>query len=315
MRIVERRRVDWQVAAALILGAASVGLILPFQHALKVYQEHYYNRHVTLEAIKLGYTNAISQSVAATCVIVLLVAIAGYLDFRKKRAAGESTALCALLTVLALMPVWCFLFELFVTHSMEGRYAVPASLAFVVIIAVVLADKLRRNVVFAAVLGLVVLLGLASIAAKVRRERRFRSDFMADLTLPPVVAQDPAKRVYINSFGNFLQDQFYAPPDLQSRLTYVYDADEEIKWKGRDTHSISGINVQHYSPLQVAEYSTFLQEQRPLAVLYDVEDWEWLGQDLARRNIPVMPLGTLMLGQFEQVGTHPSGMASSGPGK
>ena len=48
-----------------------------------------------------------------------------------------------------------------------------------------------------------------------------------------------------------------------------------------------------------------------MALIYNVEDWEWLNDDLADRHIPVTPLGTLMLGRLEQVETHPGGMAAA----
>ncbi|HEY4356490.1 MAG TPA: glycosyltransferase family 39 protein [Acidobacteriaceae bacterium] len=313
-RTFERKRLDFAMVAALAAGMASIALILPFRAALKVFQLHYYNRDVTLQAIKLGYTNVISQSVAATCLIVLVVAVAGYLRFRK-RERTEAAATWVMLLTLALMPVWCFLFERFVTHSMEGRYAIPAVLAFVVVIAVLLQGLLQRAAVFYGVLGLVVLAGVGSLGVKIRREKRFRADFTSELTLPALAessgAGDASRPIYINSFGDFLQDQYYASPEIQSRLTYVFDPEEEIRWKGRDTHSISGMNVQNYAPLHIAPYSEFLSQKNPLVLVYNVEDWEWLPQDVAARHFAVQPLGTMMLGKLEQVDTHPSGMAAA----
>ena len=310
VRMLDRKRIDWPVVAAILIGAASLALILPFQHALVAFRLHYYNRHVTGEAITLGFTNAISQSHLLTHALLLAITVAGVLRFRK-RGAAESRGLWAMLLVLALMPVWCFLFERFVTHSMEGRYAIPASLAFVVVLALVLQPLVQNSSrTFVLTLGLVVLVGLASIGVKVRRERLFRRDFMSDVALPPDANLAGSHFIYVNSFGNFLQDQYYAPAEINARLAYVYDAEEEIKYKGRDTHSISADNVRHYAPeLNLIPYSAFLRDSSPAFVDYGVEDWEWLSQDLAARNIAVRPLGTLMLGRLKQAATHASGMA------
>ncbi len=308
VRTVDRKRIDWLVAAAIVVGAASLALILPFQHALLAFKLHYYNRHVTSEAITLGYKNSVSQSALVTRIFLLVIAVVGVRRFLKREPA-ESRGFWAMLLVLALMPLWCFLFERFVTHSMEGRYAIPASLAFVTVLALAFEAFLQRKTAFYGTLLAVVLLGLASIGVKVRREQLFRRDFMSDIALPPGVDLAGSRYIYINSFGNFLQDQYYAPPDIQSRLAYVYDAEEEIKYKGRDTHSISADNVRKYTPLQIIPYKAFLQDANPVFINYGVEDWEWLPQDLDARAIPVQPLGTLMLGRLEQANTHASGMA------
>ena len=311
VRTFERKRVDWPVVAAIVIGAASLALILPFQHALVAFKLHYYNRHVTSEAITLGFRNAVSQSSVLTHAFLLAIAVAGVIRFRK-RGTAESRALWTMLLVLALMPLWCFLMERFVTHSMEGRYAIPASLAFVIVIALVLQPTVQSSQrAFYVALGVIVLLGLASIGVKIRREELFRRDFMSDLSLPPDVSLGTHQRIYINSFGNFLQDQYYAPPAIQPRLAYVYDAQEEIHYKGRDTHSISADNVRNYAPLQLVPYRDFLAEPNPIFIDYNVEDWEWLSQDLAARAIAIRPLATLMLGKLNQADTHASGMAGS----
>lgn len=310
VRTLDRKRIDLPVVLAIVIGAASLALILPFQHALVAFKLHYYNRNVTTEAITLGFTNAVSQSHVVTYAFLLVIAVAGASRFLK-RGPGESRGLWTMLLVLALMPLWCFLFEKFVTHSMEGRYAIPASLALVVVLALVLQPLVQRRAkVFYVVLGLILLAGLGSIGVKVRRERLFRRDFMSDLALPPGASLAGTRYIYVNSFGNFLQDQYYAPPGMQSRLAYVYDAEEEIRFKGRDTHSISADNLRHYAPqLHLIPYEQFRDEPNPVYVKYGVADWEWLSQDLNNRQITSKALGTLMLGQLRRVDDHPSGMA------
>jgi len=54
-RIITRKRLDFGVLTALALGLASVVLILPFQHALMVYRQHYYITGVNIRNISQGY--------------------------------------------------------------------------------------------------------------------------------------------------------------------------------------------------------------------------------------------------------------------
>jgi hypothetical protein len=126
-RIISRKRLDFGVLAALVLGLASVGLILPFQEALMVYRHHYYIAGVNIHDISQGYRELFLryttwpmplQKLAAAIMVVLALtlAVAGYKRF-KRRAASEHAYTWVALSAMALLPFFGYLFGRFVAHT------------------------------------------------------------------------------------------------------------------------------------------------------------------------------------------------------
>ena len=227
-RILIRKRLDMGVLTALILGLASVGILLPFQRALMVYRQHYYITGVNIHEISQGYrelflrytTWSISlQKLAAAVMVVLALtlAYAGYQRF-KRRPATEPAYLWIALFSMALLPFFGYLFGRFVTHTMEVRYVIAALIAFAATFGIVLERKLQSNAFYYSALTLITAAAVAINVHNILQERRTSLAILASLQPSPALAAalvaNPTAPLYEQSLGNFFVDSYYTPDPL-----------------------------------------------------------------------------------------------------
>ena len=311
-RILSRKRLDFGVLIALILGLASVGLILPFKRALMVYRQHYYITGVNIHDISQGYRELFLryttwpiplQKVAAVLMVVLALALAlaGYKRF-KHRAATEHAYTWVALSAMALLPFFGYLFGRFVTHTMEVRYVIAALIAFAAIFAIVLERRLRSNNFYYATLALIFVAAIAIDSHSIVEERHNSNAILASLTPSPALsvalATNPSARIYEQSLSNFFVDSFYTPdPALRSRITLLYNADREIFWLQHDTYSISAMNMQHFTRLPIVDYSQVHREPGDQLLVQFHDGWNWTAKALLQEHAQITPLGTAFDGE------------------
>jgi 4-amino-4-deoxy-L-arabinose transferase-like glycosyltransferase len=315
-RILIRKRLDFGVLAALALGLASVGLILPFQKALMVYRQHYYITGVNIHDISQGYRELFLryttwpmslQKLAAVLMVVLALAlaIAGYKRF-KRRAATEHAYTWVALFAMALLPFFGYLFGRFVTHTMEVRYVIAALIAFAATFAIVLERPLRNNITYAITLAVIFLAAIDINTWNIVKERRASNEILAGLTPSPALSAaltaDPNARLYEQSLGNFFVDSFYVPDvALRSRITLLYDANREVFWLKHDTYSISAVNMQHFTKLPIVAYDQMEREPGSHLLVQFQDGWNWTDKATSLDHALVTPLGTSFAGEAVSV--------------
>ncbi len=318
VRTILRRRFDVPVVLSLFVGLCSVGLIVPFQRALLPYRQHYYTSSVNLRNVSQGYRelflryNQWPLPVQHVCAALLLVAtvmlgIATYRVFRRgeRQARGDArvvwVALWAALLAFAALPFCGYLFGRFVTHTMEVRYVIAALVFFAVSMALVLAPSLRRDRVFYGVLGGMLLVSVIAAAVQIRAEVRASRALLASLSAPAALHADlsmhPGERLYTQSLGDFFLGSFYAPDALmRERMTLVYDAAGEVHYLRHNTNAVTAVYLSQFSPLQVAPWPDV--EQSNALLLNYHSGWEWVGDDLRDRHVPVAPMGKALGGDL-----------------
>ncbi len=230
-RTLTRKRLDLGVLTALILGLASVGFILPFQHALMVYRQHYYITGVNIRNISQGYrelflrytTWPISlQKLAAATMVVLALALAyaGYQRFKHRPSTEHSYTWVALVS-MALLPFFGYFFGRFVTHTMEVRYVIAALIAFAATFGIVLERKLRSNAFYYSTLTLITAAAIAINTHNIIQEHRTSLAILASLHPSPALAfalaANPAAPLYEQSLGNFFVRLLLHPRSRSSR--------------------------------------------------------------------------------------------------
>ena len=318
VRTMLRRRFDLPVVLSLFLGLCAVGLIVPFQRALLPYRQHYYTSSVNLRNVSQGYRelflryNQWSLPVQHVCAALLLVAtvallIAAYRVFRQgeQQAAGTGrvlwVALWAALLAFAALPFCGYLFGRFVTHTMEVRYVIAALVFFAVSLALVLAPWLRRDRVFYGVLGGMLVVAVIAATVQIRTEDRASRAILASLAAPAslhaVLEAHASQRLYTQSLGDFFLDSFYAPdPLMRERMTLVYDASDEVHYLRHNTNAVTAVYLSQFSPLQVAAWPA-VEQSKALLLNYH-SGWEWVGNDLRDRQVPVKPVGEALGGDL-----------------
>jgi hypothetical protein len=315
-RIYSRKRLDYGVLTALALGLASVVLILPFQHALMVYRQHYYITGVNIRNISQGYRELFLryttwpmslQKLAAALMVVLALSLAyaGYQRFKRRPATEHVYTWVALLS-MALLPLFGYLFGRFVTHTMEVRYVIAALIAFAATFGIVLERKLRSNVFYYSTLTLITAAAVAINMHNILQERRTSLAILASLhpspALAAALAANPTAPLYEQSLGNFFVDSYYTPdPALRARIALLYNAQREISYLKHDTYSIAARNLQHFTTLPTINYDQLITKPGPHLLIQWQDGWNWTDKAAALEHASVTPLGPSFGGQAVSV--------------
>jgi 4-amino-4-deoxy-L-arabinose transferase-like glycosyltransferase len=318
-RILSRKRLDFGVLTALVLGLASVVLILPFQKALMVYRQHYYIAGVNLHDISQGYRELFLryttwpiplQKLAAAIMVVLALtlAVAGYKRF-KRRAATEHAYTWVALCAMALLPFFGYLFGRFVTHTMEVRYVIAALIAFAATFGIVLERRLRSNTFYYAALALIVISALIVNIRNIQQERRASNEILASFQLSPEASaalhQNPHELIYLQSLNDFYLNTYYDPdPTLRPRFSLIYGQNEEIHWLAHDTEYVTASNMRSFAPLSLTAYADFRKQPNPLLLLNHTS-WEWIDKQLDAQQTPQTTLAFCLRGQLVRVTNPP----------
>ena len=319
-RIISRKRLDFGVLAALVLGLASVGLILPFQEALMVYRNHYYIAGVNIHDISQGYRELFLryttwpmplQKLAAAIMVVLALtlAVAGYKRF-KRRAASEHAYTWVALSAMALLPFFGYLFGRFVAHTMEVRYVIAALIAFAATFAIVLERKARSNSFYYATLSIIFVAAIAINTWNIVKERRASNEILASFQLSPEAAaalhHNPHELIYLQSLNDFYLDTYYDPDlTLRPRFSLIYGQQQEIHWLQHDTNYITAVNMLSFAPLSLTTYADFRNQPHPLLILSHTS-WEWIDKQLDADHTPQTPLAFCLRGQLVRLTNPPA---------
>jgi 4-amino-4-deoxy-L-arabinose transferase-like glycosyltransferase len=311
-RIYIRKRLDIGVLTALILGLASVVLILPFQRALMVYRQHYYITGVNLRNISQGYRELFLryttwpmslQKLAAALMVILALtlAYAGYQRFKRRPTTEHAYTWVALLS-MALLPFFGYLFGRFVTHTMEVRYVIAALIAFAATFGIILERKLRNNAFYYSTLTLITAAAIAINTHNILQERRASLAILASLHPSPALAANSTAPLYEQSLGNFFVDSYYTPdPALRARITLLYNPQREISFLKHDTYSIAASNLQHFTTLPAVNYDQLITEPSPHLLIQWQDGWNWTDKAAAVEHATVTPLGPSFGGQAVSV--------------
>jgi len=318
-RILIRKRLDFGVLTALILGLASVGIILPFQRALMVYRQHYYIKGVNIHDVSQGYRELFLrytswpiplQKLAAAIMVVLALtlAYAGYQRFKRRPATEHAYTWVALLS-MALLPFFGYLFGRFVTHTMEVRYVIAALIAFAATFGIVLERKLRSNTFYYTALTVILTAAIAINTWNILKERRDSAALLASFQLSPQAAaalhKNPHELIYLQSLNDFYLDTYYDPdPTLRPRFSLLYGQPQEIHWLEHDTNYVTAVNMLTFAPLSLTSYADFLKQPHPLLLL-NHSGWEWVDKQLDADHTPQQPQSECLRGQLIRV-TNPS---------
>lgn len=315
VRIRERRSLDLGITAAIVLGLAAIGIILPFQHGLAPYRTHYYITKVSLHAVTQGYRElfisytrwpVFVQKIIALAMLVATVSLiaAAWRRFRA-RPATESSSLWAGLTGLALLPFFGFLLGRFVTHTMEVRYVIAALLAFAITIAIVLERRLASRTFYLSLYAAMLAVSMLTIGANIMSTRAETKTTLATLQPTPALtaalATNPTARIYTQSLGDFYRDTYYvADPKLRSRFTLLYDEPLEVTWLKHNTNAVTAANMQHFAPLNTLPYGEFTMQPHALLLDYG-SGWEWVPRELRAAHQSIVDIGPALGGELLQL--------------
>lgn len=302
-RIAERRRLDLPVAAAIIAGMACIVFTLPFQHAAGEFRKHYYNggtvslRAITqsYRALFIDYTHlsaAVQRSIAFAFICLAAIFVIACIQLLRRRTLPLAEAV--FLVTLAALPLFGFLLARFVTHSIEVRYVLGSIIGITILLALALAPLLDRIRSTPAILCLAIgCIGFLHI----RDEKQTEQNTFASLTIPAelkaAVLASPSQRLYIQDMGHFDAATLYADPFVRSHIALLYSRDNEIRYDGHDTASLTALHMRSFTTYTIVDYDTLKQLPGPhIAVLFH-SGWNWTDQALAADHAHITPLATI----------------------
>jgi len=314
----EKRRVDWPVVAAVMAGMASMVFVLPFESAIAVFREHYYNTgavglHAITQAYRslfwdyTSYTMRVQHWMALVFVVSTVVVVWGCVQELLRRKFPIAGAEVVFLVGLAGLPVFGFLLARYVTHSFEPRYVLGAMVGIAPLLGIALTPFFRRPI-----LGRILLVGLlVGIAnagvARIDAERRATRQVMASLVVAPeikaAVMSSQSQRLYVQDFGHFATAAYYEPDaELRSRLVLVYSKAEEIRWRGRDTNSLTALHMRVFTPYATVPYEGLVRGAGGHVFMLFHTGWDWTDEAFEAGGAVVKPLGRMVDGDVDMVG-------------
>jgi cytochrome b561 len=324
-RTLERRKIDWALVGAIVIGIAGVVTTRPFMKAAGEFRTHYYNGgavglHDISRAYRTLFVDYTKMSMPAQHAWMgVLVAFAALLSWGCWRVAGEvrgetagvrdvviSRTEWVLLLTLAALPFGGYLLARFVTHSIEVRYVLGAVVALSAMVAIALAPLLRRDTVFNAAL---VVLGLGIVVGgvvRIRAEQRKTAERLTSLVLPAEVRSallaSADGRLYVQDMGAFEEDRYYEPDaDVKPRMTLVYSAAEELRWNRHDTMALTAMHLQRFTDLPVVAYEEVKAQPGEHVFLMQHSGWDWTDQAFEQDGAAIRPLGKAMSGDIAAV--------------
>ena len=326
-RTVARRRIDWPVAAAIVVGMAGFAGAKPFMKAAGEFKKNYYNGAVGLHDITRAYRTLFvdytqmpmwAQHVWMLALVASAVALLwgcwriANPTHRDKAAtngasgARISSAEWVLMLTLAALPFGGYLMARFVTHSIEVRYVLGALVALSAMLALAVSEWLESDGVFTAVM---VVLGLGIVAGgvvRVRAEQRKSEARLASLAVPAelgaALAASADGRIYIQDMGAFEEDRYYeSDPDVQARMTLLYSGAEELQWNKHDTMALTAMHLQHFTSLPVVSYEALREQPGEHVFVLFHTGWDWTDQALAQDGAQIRRVGSFMGGDVAVV--------------
>ena len=316
-RTIQRRRIDFPVAAAIILGMAAIIFALPFQSAAAEFRQHYYNGGaVGVRAISQAYrslfvdythTSPGTQRFAAILfVLCALALIAACVQRYRNRTIALPFPESVFILALAALPFFGFLLARFVTHSIEVRYVLGAIIGVTVLLAVVLAPTLRHNANYGFSLVILFVAILTTGLYRIHTEARASDAILTSLILSPqqkaALLASPTQLLYIQDMGHFEVASYYEPdPIVASRMALLYSRDEELHWDGHDTVSLTAMHMRAFTGFAIVPWDQLRNQPGPHVLILIHGGWDWTDQALVESHAQITPLGSALNGDAVSV--------------
>lgn len=313
-RTMQRRRLDVGVAGAIAGGVAGIVFTMPFQKAAAEFRTHYYNGGaVSVRAITQGYralfvdythySMAVQRSMAFAFVCLAVMFAVACVRLLQRRMLPFADAV--FVVVLTLLPFFGFVLARFVTHSFEVRYVLGALIGVSVLLALALRDVLARpslTLLTVMLCGAVGVGGWVRITDEMRTSRTIMDGLVVPDAVKAAVLASPTGRLYVQDMGHFDVASLYEPDvEMRARLALVYSRENEIRYDGHDTVSLTAMHMRAFTPYAIVEYRDWKKVPGPVVLLQFQSGWNWTGQALAADGVSVRPLGRMGEGEAVSV--------------
>ena len=279
IRTIDRRRLDWAIGAALLLGCGPLAFYLPLVRRAKqglatfwadpagdfIYQSY---------ADLLGPVSVVLLLFVLTVVANQQLNLARWMPQTLKR---HEVAMCG---ALLLMPAVIYLAALAEVAAFYPRYVQPVVLGFT-IMTVLFAYRIGganawfRSTSIGVVMWLCLTPWFAWKSVKVLFPVNPGAPFLNKIN----TAIEPELPLIIDSDSDYMSVYHYATPALRKRLFMLNDAAAAVRYRGSDTGMRSLEVGQTFRDLHVVDYRQFVREHREFLVVR-TRPTSWIVQSL-----------------------------------
>jgi hypothetical protein len=175
---------------------------------------------------------------------------------------------------IAAIPIITMILAKLITHGYVERYALPGLIGAVLIICHAGFHLARRSRIIPFLLSLICLVFIGVQGALTLLTQ--------SLSLPALVqdmaflAPYSAQPVVVSDATVFHQVSFYAPRQVARNVVYVADPANAVRYVQQDTIDRGLLDLRPWFPLNVAEYTQFVEEHSQFLVYGSVGGWSWI---------------------------------------
>ena len=295
-KAISRKRIDWPVIGALILGAAPLLAFVPMALAMKANYGAHPWIHTSLSDIENTYRSGLDLAMFPLLAAIVLWGIA--ILFRRqmneeRRPIHLPHHETVAATTLALLPL-CIVPLSFVIGSFLPRYILYTMVGVTISLALLAYRSTRADRLMAACF-IVVFFGWYVVkSASLIRHNEATNDaslFHAphpfeDTRWMPLIERSDLP-VAVTPAVFYLQFQHYALPTVKSRLIYLTNSEDAIRYSGTDVAEQNFRFLRGIVPVQIEAYDQFVPQHSHFLLCAETTNINWLLEKLLHERVPL----------------------------
>jgi hypothetical protein len=289
LRVMERRKVDWRVTAALCAPAAILAIYAPLMLKAKGHMGIHWGKPQLLSAA----SDVLETFVLPAMPVLAVILVAGFLigqlisrpvkpDVVRSLPKGEFVLVLAVLS----LPLVTLLLGRVVTHNFVARYAIEAMAGVAVVLAYAMGTLFldRREPALFAALLMVGALALGQI--------RHSGDIGSTVHRIGPQALASAGPIAVSHPWTFMAMRYYEDPGLWKRLSYVASPEAALRYGGSNSDEYLMIQGARYFGTSVIPYEQFIRQHGEFYVFGDDEYHNWLMPQLMSDGAEALLIGS-----------------------
>lgn len=274
-RLKRLRHITWPILLVLIAVSLTCLLLYPFIVNASQFSAHFWTKTNIFELFKT-YESLLPNIVFPVITAIVLLIIASLLlPIIPFQSASQNTNASSkkgvphhelvAVVIFCLIPVFQYVAAELVTNAFTPRYAIVTVAGFAILTGYACHQAGHMKPLFtlicsACILGFS-LFHLAHLAMYYSDSRHGIDD-----QLETFIEKAQLPVVFSNSHS-YLYHYFYLPEQLASRIIYLVDAEQSIRYIGSDTDQIGLKQLQKAVPLRLLPYAAFWENESEFYVI------------------------------------------------
>jgi hypothetical protein len=293
-RTMLKRRIDWPIWFAFAAALLPVAAFWRVIQGARLYAEHFW-------AVPRWRTAASWYPSAYGYALGVIIILGGMAALRVSDADRETARFrkielwqAAALVVLTILPVLGLVIAKYVTHAFTNRYAIAAFPAGCILMIVGFSRAYRYSTGGAAALWVILLAVFGGMAFRGRLVQR---EELLDMRMTAAKLRDATDgAIAMSDITRFHRISFYARRDLGSRVAYLANPHEAIRYLGFDTLDRGLLDLDPWFPLNVRWIDEFAAAHPSFVLWGFIGEWSWLPNALAEMDADAIRLVGVLKG-------------------